>query len=88
MAVLTKADVIGIWRDLYKVGEGKAEAKANGPLPSTNQLAGIYQVFEDLWENSRTKVKGQLNSAFGRNITPQLAKKLGKSWLRWKLGRE
>ena len=87
MAILTKPDGIKIWRPMYRKDQGKEIIKANGSLPSTPQLAPIFQVFEDNFTDNAAQMKLNIEGIVGRPINTAFFRILGKSWLKWKAGK-
>ncbi len=58
-------------------------------IPLTKiEYKAAFQAIEDFWEDNRAGLKGNINTAVGRNISNALARKIGKQWMRSKWGGE
>ena len=88
MAVLTDQDSGEILRILYQNGVGKEELKAQfATLPSKSQFKNAFQVIESLWSDNAATVKSDVETALGGSVTGALAKKIGRAYLEWKMGK-
>jgi hypothetical protein len=87
MAVINNDDYGQMRRSVYRAGQGKEELKALAGLPNKTELRAAFQVFENFWTNNAAQLKSDLETALGRSITNALARKIGRAWLEWKLGK-
>ena len=85
MAVITDEDVQGLWRGLYRKGQGKEEIKADGLVdPAT--IKAIFQATEDWFEGDQPALRGLITAAKGGPITDAAADKYVRAWQLWKWG--
>lgn len=85
MATLTDAQCTWYRQMLHK---SKGLLKAESPVLTHAQIKAAFQAIEDFWENNRTTLKSDIDTAVGQTISNALAKKMGKWWLKSKWGGE
>lgn len=85
MSTIEWSDYSDLRNSLYKSGDGKEEMKALPSLPSKDQLKNVFQTVEDKWEEMLTKLKADVDSAYGQTIPVALFNKIIKVWIRKKV---
>ena len=86
MATITDYEAAKFRQGLHN--EALALLHAESPVLTKAQLKAAFQACENFWEDNRLTLKGQIDTAIGETISNELAKKIGKLWLKWKWGLE
>lgn len=84
MAQLTDGEVLQMWRQLYRKGNGKEAFKGNNPSLSRSDLKAAFQAIEDFWQANKLTLKTAMDAAAGTTLTNAQARILGREWLRLK----
>lgn len=90
MATLVPDDYKVIRKELYILGKGKEELKTLTTLPSETVLLSIFQSAEDRTVAGFLLFKADLETALNipaNAFSLQLAKKIYRAYLLWKLDR-
>lgn len=86
MAQLTAADYKRLRKLLYSITNAKPDLKALPNLPSETQLMAAFQFLEDDWTGRQAALKAGVDAALARTTTNALARKIGETWMMFKIG--
>lgn len=87
---LTPADYGELRKTLYRLGDGKEELKALGPLPNETELLACFQAVEDRMITAATSARNDIETILGHQLGPDapsrslLLRKFVRAWMRWR----
>jgi hypothetical protein len=86
MATITDAQCTAVRQQLHEFHLDLL--KGENPYLTKSQVKAALQAIEDWYDGQRLSVKADIDTAVGQTVGNNLAKKLGKFWMKIKWGLE